>query len=63
MHSHVHVYVFACVCVYDQGTQVSVFEVTIRFLGGLLSSYALTKDEVGNERAWKLRALRYAFLP
>ena len=28
------------------GSEVSVFEINIRFVGGLLSLYALTKDEV-----------------
>lgn len=27
-------------------SEVSVFEINIRFVGGLLSLYALTKDEV-----------------
>ena len=29
-----------------QGGYVSVFEIVIRFLGGLLSMYAFTRDEV-----------------
>ena len=31
-----------------QNTMVSVFEMNIRFVGGLLSAYALTKDEVSS---------------
>ena len=32
---------------FQQSKSVSVFEFNIRFLGGLLSAFALTKDEVG----------------
>ena len=35
----------ACLC-YVQDAYVSTFEMTIRFVGGLLSTYALTEDEV-----------------
>lgn len=33
-------------------SDLSVFETTIRFVGGLLSSYALTKDQVGISMVW-----------
>ena len=57
---HLHTYVNECtntLCCYlnslilpfpQQPTSVSVFEFNIRFLGGLLSAFALTGDEVGD---------------
>jgi len=39
---------------FDVGTQVSVFEMNIRFVGGLLSAYALTKDELFKVKAKEL---------
>jgi len=36
---------------FDIGASVSVFEVTIRFVGGLLSAYALTGDKVYLDKA------------
>lgn len=39
---------------FNQATDVSVFEITIRFLGGLLSSYAFTGDEMFKIKAKEL---------
>lgn len=36
---------------FDGSTEVSVFEANIRFLGGLLSAYALTGDQMFKEKA------------
>ena len=36
-----------------QSSDVSVFEVNIRFVGGLLSAYALTGDQVQNKSLLK----------
>lgn len=32
-------------------SDISVFEINIRFVGGLLSAYGLSKDEVGCRRS------------
>ena len=39
---------------FDRDAEGSVFEVTIRFLGGLLSAYALTKDTLYRDKAQDL---------
>lgn len=36
---------------FDVGVTVSVFEVTIRFVGGLLAAYAMTGDDVYKNKA------------
>lgn len=38
-------------CPWSQNSGVSVFEISIRFLGGLLSAYALTGDQMYKEKA------------
>eukprot|EP00039_Didymoeca_costata_P019723 m.338677 g.338677 ORF g.338677 m.338677 type:complete len:734 (-) comp18502_c0_seq1:111-2312(-) len=39
---------------FNVGASVSVFEVTIRFVGGLLSAYAMTGDDVYKQKAFDL---------
>ncbi|EDV24955.1 uncharacterized protein TRIADDRAFT_25192 [Trichoplax adhaerens] len=39
---------------FQGGGEASVFEITIRFVGGLLSAYALTKDKVFKNKAEEL---------
>ena len=47
-----HIYNLQCfsliAVIFQVSSEVSVFEINIRFVGGLLSLYALTKDEVGS---------------
>lgn len=38
--------VFSCVLLFSQNAEVSVFEVNIRFIGGLLAAYYLSGQEV-----------------
>jgi mannosyl-oligosaccharide alpha-1,2-mannosidase len=42
------------VLTFDVPASVSVFEVTIRFVGGLLSAYAITKEPVFKDKAYDL---------
>lgn len=47
---------------FDQDKSISVFETTIRYLGGLLSAYALTQDQLYADKAFELgRAMLPAF--
>ena len=43
-----------------QNTMVSVFEMNIRFVGGLLSAYALTKDEVSSRHIFAKAFEKYS---
>ena len=47
----VMLFFFGCI---KQASDVSVFETTIRFLGGLLSAYAFSGDEVSEGKYWTL---------
>jgi mannosyl-oligosaccharide alpha-1,2-mannosidase len=40
---------------FDKNKDVNLFEITIRALGGLLSAYHLTKDEVFKNKAVSIR--------
>ena len=39
---------------FDVSASVSVFEVTIRFVGGLISAYAMTGDDIYRQKAQDL---------
>lgn len=45
MSLNVHLFLFSCV-LFPQNAEISVFEVNIRFVGGLLSAYYLSGKEV-----------------
>lgn len=57
---HCHIYCYVCVylcmyvCVLFQTSDISVFETNIRFIGGLLSCFALTGDVIFKERAQQI---------